>query len=86
MKTRLIAIVVVVTAALLAVGCGGSKKMKTTKGVKIEVPGWYVDPPRDDDRLVGVATATSLVPSAEPASEAPAPKPFQPAPTPPRFR
>lgn len=60
MKYRLIATVVVVTVALLAVGCGGSKKMKTTKGVKIEVPGWYVDPPQDDDHLVGVATATSL--------------------------
>jgi len=53
-------VVAVVAVALAATGCGGSHKMKTPGGVKVEVPDWYVDPPADDDRLVGVATATSL--------------------------
>jgi hypothetical protein len=42
------------------ISCGGSKKMKTPEGVKMKVPEWYVSPPRDDNRLIGVASATSL--------------------------
>jgi hypothetical protein len=53
-------VVVVVAVALIAVGCGGAHKIKTPKGTKIEAPGWYMDPPNEEDRLVGVASATSL--------------------------
>ena len=60
MRPMHIAVVVVVIAALVAVGCGGTHKIKTPKGAKIEAPNWYVDPPADEDRLIGVATATSL--------------------------
>jgi len=42
------------------ISCGGSKKMKTPDGVKMKVPEWYVSPPKDDNRLIGVASATSL--------------------------
>ena len=42
----------------LIVGCGGPKQKASTVP-KIDVPDWYSDPPRDDDRLIGVATATS---------------------------
>jgi hypothetical protein len=53
-----------VTLALVgaAVGCGGHHKKASTKPEpvpKIDAPGWYKDPPRDNDRLVGVATASS---------------------------
>ncbi|HXV77567.1 MAG TPA: LPP20 family lipoprotein [Candidatus Polarisedimenticolaceae bacterium] len=51
-------------AALLVltlVGCGkGVKQIPPDKGKKLVVPAWYLDPPVDDDRLVGVASATSL--------------------------
>lgn len=43
------------------VGCGkGVKQIKTDRGKKVTVPAWYLDPPVDDDRLIGVASATSL--------------------------
>ena len=39
-------------------GCGGHKQ-KVATVPKLDVPGWYTEPPRDNDRLIGVATATS---------------------------
>jgi len=42
------------------IGCAGSKKMKAPEGGKMTVPEWYVSPPQSDNRLVGVASATSL--------------------------
>lgn len=42
------------------IGCAGSKKMKAPEGGKMTVPEWYVSPPRNDNSLVGVASATSL--------------------------
>lgn len=42
------------------IGCAGSKKMKAPEGGKMTVPEWYVSPPQNDNRLVGVASATSL--------------------------
>ena len=42
------------------IGCAGSKKMKAPEGGKMTVPEWYVSPPTGDNRLVGVASATSL--------------------------
>jgi hypothetical protein len=53
-------VVVGVALVLIAVGCAGSKKMKAPGGGKLKVPEWYLDVPKGDDRLVGVATATSL--------------------------
>jgi hypothetical protein len=46
---------------LVAAGCGTKKGGSTSpKNVpKIDAPDWYMDPPRDNDRVVGVATATS---------------------------
>ena len=41
-----------------AVGCGGSKQ-KVSTVPKLDIPGWYTEPPHDNDRLIGVATATS---------------------------
>jgi hypothetical protein len=49
-----------VALVLIAVGCSGSKKMKTPSGAKLKVPDWYLDVPTPDDAMVGVATATSL--------------------------
>jgi hypothetical protein len=43
---------------LAAIGCGAPKQ-KVSTVPKIDVPGWYAEPPHDNDRLVGVATATS---------------------------
>ncbi len=45
----------------VAVGCGGPKHKapKPQPVAKIDAPGWYKDPPKDNDRLIGVATATS---------------------------
>jgi len=45
---------------VVAVDCAGNKKMKAPAGGKLKVPEWYVHPPSDDDRLIGVATANSL--------------------------
>jgi hypothetical protein len=50
------------TLLLGASGCGPSKRppRQAHKDVpRIEAPDWYEHPPRDDDRLIGVATATS---------------------------
>jgi len=47
---------------LAAVSCASHKQKASTapKSVpKFDAPGWYVDPPKDNDRLIGVATATS---------------------------
>jgi len=49
-----------VALVLITMNCAGSKKMKAPSGGKLKVPEWYVSPPKDDDRLIGVATATSL--------------------------
>jgi LPP20 lipoprotein len=43
---------------LAAFSCGSHKHAPTTVP-KVEAPNWYTDPARDDDRLIGVATATS---------------------------
>lgn len=53
-------IVAAVLLLLVPLGCSGSKKLKAPTGGKLKVPEWYLDPPEDDDRLVGVATADSL--------------------------
>ena len=45
--------------SLLALFSCGSHKHAPTTVPKIDAPGWYTDPDRDDDRLIGVATATS---------------------------
>lgn len=57
--THVVCILVFVAVCL---NCGGKKKHKMVSptGVKMDVPEWYADPPRTDDLLVGVATATSL--------------------------
>jgi len=64
MRSFRVGLVIVVGAVLLLSfpGCGGSKKKlkATPTSGKLKVPEWYVDPPEDDDRLVGVATADSL--------------------------
>ena len=45
--------------SLLAVfSCASHKKPPMTVP-KIDAPGWYTDPARDNERLIGVATATS---------------------------
>jgi len=54
-KTALVLLLV-----LGLVDCSGSKKMKAPTGGKLKVPDWYVNPPEDDDRLIGVASATSV--------------------------
>ena len=43
---------------LAAFSCSSHKRAPTTVP-KIDAPNWYTDPARDDDRLIGVATATS---------------------------
>jgi hypothetical protein len=53
-----------VSLALLTAipACGPKKQGGSTspKNVpKIDAPDWYSDPPKDDDRVIGVATATS---------------------------
>jgi hypothetical protein len=53
-------IVLALALVVGAVSCGGSKKMNAPEGGKMKVPEWYVSPPKDDDRLIGVASATSL--------------------------
>jgi LPP20 lipoprotein len=58
-RTTLLVSLVVFAAA---VGCHSHKQKASTKPQpvpKIDAPGWYKDPPRDNDRLLGVATATS---------------------------
>ena len=45
--------------SLLALFSCGSHKHAPTTVPKIDAPGWYTEPDRDDDRLIGVATATS---------------------------
>lgn len=55
-----IKIALALTLVVSLVGCAGSKKMKAPEGGKMTVPEWYVSPPKDDNRLVGVASATSL--------------------------
>lgn len=45
--------------SLLAVFSCSSHKRTPTTVPKIDAPEWYTDPARDDDRLIGVATATS---------------------------
>ena len=52
-------IVVVSLVLLLVAAACGEHKQKASTVPKIEAPDWYADPPTDDDRLVGVATATS---------------------------
>lgn len=42
---------------LAAFSC--ARKDAVTNVPKIDAPGWYTDPARDNDRLIGVATATS---------------------------
>jgi hypothetical protein len=42
---------------LAAFSC--AHKDAVTNVPKIDAPGWYTDPARDNDRLIGVATATS---------------------------
>jgi len=53
-------IALALTLVVGVISCGGSKKIKTPDGGKMKVPEWYVSPPKDDNRLVGVASATSL--------------------------
>src|SRR5512145_556379 len=45
--------------SLLAVFSCSSHKRTPTTVPKIDAPEWYSDPARDDDRLIGVATAAS---------------------------
>ena len=52
-------ILIVSCLSLLASFSCGSHKHTATTVPKIDAPGWYTDPARDDDRLIGVATATS---------------------------
>ena len=52
-------IMLVSCLSLLAAFSCASHEGKPTTVPKIDAPGWYKDPPRDDDRLIGVATATS---------------------------
>jgi hypothetical protein len=40
-------------------GCAGGKKMNAPSGAKMTVPEWYVNPPKDDDRMISATTATS---------------------------
>jgi hypothetical protein len=42
------------------VACGGKQKPAEFKKGGVNSPDWYMKPPIDDDRLLGVATATSL--------------------------
>jgi hypothetical protein len=56
--TRTIVVPVSLALLLVAAACGGHKEKPSTVP-KIEAPDWYADPPHDDNRLVGVATATS---------------------------
>jgi hypothetical protein len=64
MRSSRVWLVIVIGVVLLVspFGCGGSKKKlkATPTSGKLKVPEWYVKPPEDDDRLVGVATADSL--------------------------
>jgi hypothetical protein len=53
-------VVLILVLVAVCLNCAGSKKMSSPDGVKMKVPEWYADPPRSDDLLVGVATATSL--------------------------
>jgi hypothetical protein len=55
---RTIVLVLVSLVLVAAAGCGAHKE-KVSNVPKIDAPDWYADPPRDDDRLFGVATATS---------------------------
>jgi hypothetical protein len=58
---KLVRVVLVVLFALTLLNCGkGTKKLNAPGGGKMSVPQWYVSPPTDDDRLVAVASATSL--------------------------
>ena len=43
---------------LAALSCASPKQPPTTVP-KFDAPSWYTEPKRDDDRLLGVATATS---------------------------
>jgi LPP20 lipoprotein len=52
-------ILFVSSLSLLAVFSCSSHKRAPTTVPKIDAPDWYTDPARDDDRLIGVATATS---------------------------
>ena len=56
-------IMLVSCLSLLAVFSCASHKHQAATGPKtvpkIDAPGWYKDPARDNDRLIGVATATS---------------------------
>ena len=45
--------------SLLAVFSCGSHKKPAATVPKIDAPDWYTHPERDNDRLIGVATATS---------------------------
>lgn len=60
-RTRMVLVLGLAVALVAAAGCGKkSKKMKTPTGAKLEVPGWFVEPPEDNDHLFAAATATSL--------------------------
>jgi hypothetical protein len=57
-------VLVSLAIVLAAFSCSSHKHKqsgaKVSKNVpKIDAPGWYTDPPHDNDRLIGVATATS---------------------------
>ena len=53
-------ILIPVIGILAAAGCAGHKKMSSPDGVKMSVPDWYLHPPRDENRLVGLASAVSV--------------------------
>jgi hypothetical protein len=61
MYRKILIVLVALALPLAVIGCSGAKKAQRPSVVpKIDAPDWYDDPPNDDNRLVGVATATSL--------------------------
>jgi hypothetical protein len=63
MKTKGVAVAlltVLAIAGLGTLGCSGKKAARIQPKQEIKAPDWFSQPPQDNDRLIGVATATSL--------------------------
>ena len=60
MTRKWVAVALVAIVGLGMAGCSGKKAAKVHPKQDIKAPDWFSQPPKDNDRLIGVATATSL--------------------------